>query len=94
MVRRIVQKALLHTSSLITLLIALGLLVAAGFVTAARSHLPSASFYGFGPGITVLLLAGVGGILGIIGLVGRVLGLGPGLEEDGIRSAGPPADRR
>jgi hypothetical protein len=94
MVRRIVQRALLHSSSLLTLLIALSLLLAAGFVAAARSHLPSANFYGLGPGTTVLLLAIAGGVLGIIGLVGRLLGFGPGLEEDGIRSAGPPADRR
>ncbi|HZQ34999.1 MAG TPA: hypothetical protein VFD32_03635 [Dehalococcoidia bacterium] len=94
MARRIVQRALVHTSSLLTLLIALGLLFAAGFVAAARSHLPSANFYGLGPGTTILLLAITGGVLGIAGIVGRLLGVGPGLEDDGIRHGGPPADRR
>ena len=64
------------------------------FVAAARSHLPSANFYGLGPGVTVLLLAVAGGLLGIFGLVGRLLGFGPGLEDDGIHAAGPPAERR
>ncbi len=94
MARRIVQRALLHTSSLLTLLIALALLLAAGFVAAARSHLPSANFYGLGPGLTILLLAATGGLLGLVGLVGRLLGFGPGLEDDGIRGAGRPPDRR
>lgn len=94
MARRIVRRALLHTASLLTLLVALALLLAAGFVAAARTHLPSANFYGLGPGTTILLLAGTGGVLGIAGLVGRLFGFGPGLEDDGIRGAGPPADRR
>ncbi len=94
MTRRIVNKALAHTSSLFTLLVALVLLAAAGFVAAARSHLPSADFYGLGPGTTVLLLAIVGCCLGAAGLVARLFGRGPGLEEDGIHTAAPPADRR
>ncbi|HLZ71971.1 MAG TPA: hypothetical protein VKV26_18865 [Dehalococcoidia bacterium] len=92
MARRIVRKTLAHTSSLFTLLIALVLLAAAGFVAAARSHLPSANFYGLGPGTTVLLLAIAGACTGVAGLAARLLGRGPGLEDDGIHTA-PPADR-
>jgi len=87
MTNRFVRIVLDRAASLASLLIALALLIAAGFIAAARSHLPSVNFYGLGPGTTIALLLVIGLGLGLVGLIQRLLGRGPGVEDDGIQPA-------
>lgn len=85
MTNRFLHRLLDHAASLISLLVALALLLAAGFLAAARRQLPRVDFYGLGPGTTIALLLVVGLGLGLLGLLQRIRGRGPGVEDDGIQ---------